>query len=111
MVIVQHFLDTYETRKRSFIGVFSVCVTVSLTGDNQKQDKKHGSFSCNINTLIPILRKKKFEITYVMGYHDYKNIHYVKIVRIRSYSVLYFPTFGLNTDQNNCEYGHFFRSD
>ena len=91
---------------------FSVCVTVSLTGDKSKTRQKHGSFSCNINTLIPILMKKKFEMTsYVMGYIDYKNIHCVKIVRIRSYSVLYFPTFGLNTDQNNCEYGHFFRSD
>ena len=52
----------------------------------------------------------------------------MKSVRIRSYSVPYFPTFGLNTerhiirispysvrmrekkDQNNSEYGHFLRS-
>ena len=41
----------------------------------------------------------------------------VKSVRVRSYSSLYFPAFGLNaeryfvyTDQNNSEYGHFSRS-
>ena len=33
--------------------------------------------------------------------------HYVKSVRIRSYSGPYFPIFGLNTDQNNSEYEHF----
>ena len=31
--------------------------------------------------------------------------HYAKIVRIRIYSGPYFPAFGLNTDQNNSEYG------
>ena len=53
--------------------------------------------------------------------------HYVKRVRIRSYSATYFPTFGLNTkryeasfriqsqckenkNQNNSEYGHYSRS-
>ena len=36
--------------------------------------------------------------------------HCVKSVRIRSFSGLYFPTFGLNTDQKNFEYGHFSRS-
>ena len=30
---------------------------------------------CNIDTLIPIIGEKEFEIaTYVTGYHDYKNI-------------------------------------
>ena len=33
------------------------------------------AFGCKLNTLIPILREKEFEIaSYVMGYHDYKNI-------------------------------------
>ena len=36
--------------------------------------------------------------------------HCVESVRIRSYSDLYFPEFGLNTDQNNSKYGHFLRS-
>ena len=52
-----------------------------------------------------------------------KDIQCVKSVRIRSYSGLYYPAFGLhtispysvkmweNTDQNNPEYGHFLRSD
>ena len=35
----------------------------------------------------------------------------MKIVRIRSYSGLCFPAFGVNTDQNNSEYGHFLRRD
>ena len=34
-------------------------------------------------------------------------VHCVKSVHIRSYSGSYFPVFGLNTDQNNSEYGHF----
>ena len=34
----------------------------------------------------------------------------VKSERIRSYYGRYFPAFGLNTDQNNSEYGHFLRS-
>ena len=37
--------------------------------------------------------------------------HYVKNVRIRSCPGPYFPVFGLNTDENNSENGHFLRSD
>ena len=37
--------------------------------------------------------------------------HCVKSVRIRSYSSPHFPAFGLNTDQNNSEYGPFLRSE
>ena len=40
-----------------------------------------------------------------------KSSHCVKSVRIRSYSGPFFPTFGLNTDQINSEYGHFSRSE
>ena len=36
--------------------------------------------------------------------------HCVKSVHIRSCSGPYFPAFGLKTDQNNSEYGHFLRS-
>ena len=62
-------------------------------------------------------------------YHDVTDLanhHCVKSARIRSYSVLYFSVYGLNTekylispysvrmlentDQNNSEYGHFLRS-
>ena len=39
------------------------------------------------------------------------NEHCVKSVRIRSCSGPYFPAFGLNTDQNNYEYGHFLRGE
>ena len=34
----------------------------------------------------------------------------MKIVRVWSYSGLYYPEFGLNTDQKNSEYGHVLRS-
>ena len=35
----------------------------------------------------------------------------VKSVRIWSFFAPYFPTFGLNTDKKNSEYGHFSRSN
>ena len=41
---------------------------------------------------------------------DDKHCHCVKCVCIRNYSDPYFPLIGLNTDQNNYEYGHFLRS-
>ena len=34
----------------------------------------------------------------------------MKSVHIQTYSGPHFSTFGLNTDQNNSEYGHFLRS-
>ena len=34
----------------------------------------------------------------------------MKSVRIQTYSGLYIPAFGLNTDQNNSEYGYRVRS-
>ena len=37
--------------------------------------------------------------------------HCVKTIQIRSYSGPYFPSFRLNTDQNNSEYGYFLRSE
>ena len=37
-------------------------------------------------------------------------LHCVNSVHIRSYSGPHFLAFGLNTDQNNFEYGHFLRS-
>ena len=38
------------------------------------------------------------------------HFHCVKINRIWGYSGLHFPAFGLNTDQNNSEYGQFLRN-
>ena len=37
--------------------------------------------------------------------------HYVKSVCIPSFSGPYFSAYGLNTDQQNSEYGHFSRSE
>ena len=41
----------------------------------------------------------------------FSNTHCVKSVHNRSYSDPYFPVYGLNMDQNNCECGRFLRSD
>ena len=38
------------------------------------------------------------------------HFHYVKSVRIFSFSGTYFPAFVLNMDQKNSEYGHFSHS-
>ena len=40
-----------------------------------------------------------------------REIYCMKSVHIRSYSGPHFPAYGLNTDQNNFEYGHFLCSD
>ena len=46
-----------------------------LTCDKTTTQKSMKALGCNINTLIPILRKKEFEIvSYVMGCHDCKKI-------------------------------------
>ena len=42
---------------------------------------------------------------------NFSDSYYVKSVCIRSYSGPYLPVFGLNTEQNNSEYGHFLRTD
>ena len=42
--------------------------------------------------------------------NEMNTLHCVKSVRIPSYSGPHFPSFGLNTNQNNFEYGHFLRS-
>ena len=41
---------------------------------------------------------------------QYSNVLEMKSLSIWSFSGSYFPTFGLNTDQENSEYGHFSRS-
>ena len=46
-----------------------------------------------------------------MHYIFKHSMHSVKSVRIRSFSGPCFPTFGLNTDHKNSEYGLFSRSD
>ena len=49
----------------------------------------------------------QFSALWIKGFHCLKGV-----VRIRSYSGLHFPAFGLseNADQNNSEYEHFSRS-
>ena len=49
------------------------------------------------------------DLYYQTAFHEVIK-HCVKSARFRSYSGPYFSAFGLNTDQNNSEYGHFLRS-
>ena len=58
----------------------------------------------NIVLIIMLLRKAS-------QIQHFKTKHCVKSVHVQSYSGLYFPAFGLNTDQNNSEYGHFSRRE
>ena len=51
------------------------------------QSRVNGTLTCNLGDILPV--------------------HCVKSFRNRSYSGPYFPAFGLNTEQNNCEYGQF----
>ena len=52
-----------------------------------------------------------FFMTYMtLGMYFPDVYHCLKNVCIQSYSDPQFPAFGLNTDQNNSEYGHFLRS-
>ena len=64
-------------------------------------------------TLLNFTREKKHKKRAIFGVTlKYPlNSLCVKHVRIRSYSGPHFPAFGLNTDQNNSEYGHFLRSE
>ena len=67
----------------------------------------------NRQTLIQII-KIKISSTFIIclkqhtAYNLSKTTHCVKSVRIRSYSCLHFPAFGMNTDQNSSEYKHFY---
>ena len=62
-----------------------------------------GSYECEASNIFGKTRSETY--LEILG----KYLHCVKSVRIRSYSGSHFPTFGLNTDQNNPKYGHFFR--
>ena len=48
-------------------------------------------------------------LTSLQSFHSFMESHCVKSVLIRSFSDLFFPVFGLTTDQKTFEYGHFSR--
>ena len=50
------------------------------------------------------------QLKYHQIFLSVKSESVVKSVNIRNYSGPYYPAFGLNTDQNNSEYGHFLHS-
>ena len=78
--------------KNGFEKDFSRLINHSIFGKTIKNLRKHRNIK-----LVTTDRRRS-------------HLHCVKSVRIRSYSGPYFPTFELNTDQNNSEYGHFLRS-
>ena len=59
---------------------------------------------------VIIYRRHFLSITAERFQTIFLNTHCVKSIRIRSYSGLYIPAFGLNTDRNSSEYRHFLRS-
>ena len=63
-----------------------------------KEGEKKAFGAEEISTTV--LVKTKVRINWIA-------VHWVKSTQIWSYSCLYFPAFGLNTGQNNSEYGHF----
>ena len=66
---------------------------------------------CNLYCAIFFVGNKVTQLlTYCCKRVYLWNSHCVKSVCIRSFSGPCLPTFGLNTDQKNSEYGHFSRS-
>ena len=85
-----------QTRKNSVFGHFSHSGTL---GETLSSDM---SSILKIAQSLPNLLLKWQTIMRI--------VHWVKSVRIQSYSGPHFPVFGLNAgkyDQNNSEYGHF----
>ena len=84
----------------SVCGIAFNCASQSMFDKKQKKKKK---FVKSINLVTDD------DLYYQTAFHKVIK-HCVKSVRFRSYSGPYFSAFGLNTDQNNSEYGHFLRS-
>ena len=111
------FCFKYFPLKLYFNGLMFFFLEISL-GDNVRMQLWH-IFLLKIQTL-------QFVFNYnndINGNNNLIiNIHWVKSVRIRSFSGSYFPIFELNTercsvrirkntDQKNSKHGHFLRSD
>ena len=75
---------------------------------------------CRLMRVIPVNRPELKEECLLNGFCKIQigicreccifHSHCVKSVRMRSYSGPHFPAFGLNTHQNNSEYGRFLRT-
>ena len=61
----------------------------------------------SIRFLCKEIYSEVFTFPYLQQLYQWLDKHCMKSVRIRSYSGPYFSAFGLNTDKNNSEYGHF----
>ena len=66
------FQDTFETRKRSFTSAFSICVTVPLR-QNQNKEKEpflkiasSGTFSCNASSKHKLLRVQQSSLKFLI---------------------------------------------
>ena len=96
-------------------------ITISVPPSKLQQQCTYAKFS----EKLTFLHLDVHTFVYVSAYQGIRNItffayvlngcslietadpHCVKSVHIRSYSGPYFPAFGLNTDQNTSEHGHF----
>ena len=68
------------------------------------------TFNFRITIKLQAMLLKKICFIFELKVFHLENIHYVKSGCIRSFSGPYFSTFGLKTDQKNCQFGHFSRS-
>ena len=90
--------------------------TRSVSYNVYDRDLRHERVKCANTSLSELVRNdlrnllQSVALSASKGYNNL-SVHCIKSVRIRSYSGLYFRAFGLNTDQNNSEYGHFLCSD
>ena len=89
LAILQFFINTLQTKKAKFTS----CKIYRPNSSNLVSIYRHRSRNL-------VTSKKKL----------FGQLHCVKSVHNRSYSGPYFPAFGLNTDQNKSEYGHFLRN-
>ena len=74
----------------------------------QFYEKKYPAqvLSCGFDEIFKSTHNIEYQRTAASGKHNFSSFlfkskisHYVKSVRIRSYSVLHFPAFGLNTEK------------
>ena len=83
---MRNFQDTFETRKRSFISVFSICMTAPLR--------------------VSSVSLSKFAENFSRIWTEYGEIQSISPYRISPYSV----RMREDTDQKHSEYEHFSRS-
>ena len=86
-----------------------ICTSSSSSGSSSSSSKY--TFLHSFSVVGNLKQKKSKKVISLSHFRETLSwkVHCMKSVRVRSYSSSYFPAFGLNTDQNNSEYEHFFR--